>query len=168
MKNFIIKRGRHKASGLNFGFTFKNEVKYRCSLDKSCLYEFNDVDDYDINKLCGFSTTWHHHNQSARFGWRCVDNSQFEILSYSYIDGERKINETEVFGTVLPNEEFEISIKDSGTAYIYSFKKDNKKRPVNFIHKKKKKWFLFNYFLYPYFGGNKTAPHDMLIKIKRF
>ena len=168
MKQYHIKKHRHYASGLNIGLTFSNTVKYRCKFDKSCLYYIPDNDKYDINKLCGFSTTWFHHKQSARVGWRCVDGETIEILTYSYNSGVREQHETDILGIVMPDEEFEVSIFDNEDSYIYNFEIIGERfSKMRCIDKKEKDWFPFHYLLYPYFGGNKTAPHDMIINLKR-
>lgn len=168
MKKYKIKKGRHSTSGLHFGITFNKTVKYRCSFDRSCIYKFDDVDKFDINKLCGFSTTMFHHKQSGRIGWRCLDNESIEILTYTYNDGVREGNETDVLGVVKPNQEFEVSITDNEEFYMYTFKDlSGNSKSTKFFDRKQKDWFLFHYLLFPFFGGNKTAPHDMIINLKR-
>lgn len=168
MKTYKIKKDKHSASGFNFGITFKKEVKFRCKFDKSCLYYIEDNDKYDINKLCGFSTTWFHHKQSARVGWRCVDGENIEIVTYSYNSGKREQHEMDVLGIVLPEEEFEVSIRDNEDSYIYDFEIiGDPTSKITCIDKKEKDWFFFHYLLFPYFGGNKTALHDMIIYLKR-
>lgn len=168
MKKFSFKRGKHYPKGFHFGLTFKKSVAYICKFDKSCLYNMDDNDKYDINKLCGFSTTWFHHKQSGRIGWRCLDGKKIEILTYSYNDGTREQTETDILGTVLPDQEFYVTIEDNEDTFIYTYQ--NMATPnsyVKAVDKKQKDWFLFHYLLYPYFGGNKTAPHDMSLYVKR-
>lgn len=168
MKTYIIKKGKHYPKGFHFNFTFKNSVKFKCKFDESCLYYFDDGDKHDINKLCGFSTTWFHHRQSGRIGWRCVNGKEIEIVTYSYNDGTREQHETDILGIVKPNEEFEVSIRDNEDSYIYTFENLNVAGSfIRAIDKKQKDWFFFHYLLYPYFGGNKTAPHDMKIYLQK-
>lgn len=165
---YRIKKGKHSSSGLHFGITFKKTVIYRCSFDESCLYLFEDQDKYDVNKLCGFSTTWFHHIQSGRIGWRCIDGNLIEILTYSYNNKKRNLSDMDVLGEVLPNQEFEVTITDTEDFYKYTFEiLGHKSTRTIFLDKKEKDWFLFNYLLFPYFGGNKTAPHNMYINLKR-
>jgi transposase-like protein len=169
MKTYIIKKGKHSASGLNFGLTFRDKIKFRACFTESCLYDLHSNDNYDINKLFGFSTTSFHHIQSARVGWRCIDKKHIELLTYSYNDSKRAIDEADVLGKVLPNQWFTCEIIDKEDFYEYRFfLENNKDMTVNIAHDKKQKdWFLFHYLLFPYFGGNKTAPHDMKILLKR-
>lgn len=165
MKKYTIKKGQHSTTGLNFGLTFNTQVKFKCKFDKSCLYEFNDIDSYDINKLCGFSTTWFHHKQSGRIGWRCINNEKFELVTYSYSNGFRDLKESNTLAIVYPDQEFTVTVSDHETFYQYVFEMDNQRRIMN--NRKKKDWFLFHYLLYPYFGGNKKAPHDMFIYLEK-
>jgi hypothetical protein len=167
VKKFLIPKGKHYPKGFHFGFTFKRKIEFEAMFDKSCLYHFGDVDDYDINKLFGMSTTWFHHRQSARIGWRCVNGREIEILTYSYNKGERKIEEHDILGTVLPGEKFTCIIEDQETDYVFRFKKEDDISWTNAHDAKHPDWFIFHYFLWPYFGGNKTAPHDMIIYLNR-
>ena len=164
MKTFKIKEGSHR-SGFHLGFTFKNSIKFECVFDESCLYSFpfghKSYD--DINKLFGMSTTWFHHKQSARIGWRCMDGNLIEILTYSYNDGVRKNEEHDLLGLVRPGEKFVCSITDKEDKYDFTFQKGSKS---NYAYDAKQKdWFVFHYFLWPYFGGDTPAPHDMSLQL---
>ena len=170
MKQYIIKKGKHKASGFHFGLTFKKSIKFQAKFHESCLYNLGNNDNYDINKLYGFSTTIFHHKQSARIGWRCIDGENIEILTYSYNDSNRDLTDSEILGDVKPNELFQCEITDNEDHYLYKFykiKNDKFEIVSSAIDKKQKDWFLFHYILYFYFGGNNTAPHDMKAWIKK-
>ncbi len=57
--------------------------------EQSAIYQFNDEDQHDVNKLFGFSVGWHHKN-SYRFGWRpSADLTKIEIVAYEYRNGVR-------------------------------------------------------------------------------
>ena len=75
----------------------------------------------------------------------------------------RLIKESDILGSVEPDELFYCSIEDTEEEYIYTFRKGFDPEPVIKTDPKKKDWFIFHYVLFPYFGGNKTAPHDMKI-----
>ncbi len=165
---FNIKKGKHYPKGIHLGITFKKYIKFICSFDKSCLYDLGDNDNYDVNKLYGFSTTWFHQIQSGRVGWRCIDGENIQIVTYSYNDGVRSLDDIDVLGEVKPNENFICSITDDEDSYTYTFEKvDDPNSYVIAKDKKQKDWFIFHYLLYPYFGGNRTAPHDMEIYLRR-
>lgn len=166
MKKFLIEKGKHSAKGWNVGLTLSRKLSFRAKLDDSCLYHFGDVDDYDINKLFGFSTTWFHHKQSARVGWRCSGN-KFDIVTYSYNNGVRSIKDSDLLGTVEPGEVFYCTIEDTESEYIYTFQKGFDEHILTRSDPKKKDWFFFHYLLFPYFGGNRVAPYDMSIYIDK-
>ncbi len=162
MAKYKIKSHNHY-SGFHIGLTFGKKVSYVCKFTESCLYDLYSNDNYDINKLCGFSTTYNHHYQSGRIGWRCLDGKTIQILTYTYNNHVR--SQEVVLGTVLPNEEFECSVEDVESAYIYRFSKSGNTNVVR--NPKQPDKVLFKYLLYPYFGGNMSAPHDMEIYVKR-
>jgi hypothetical protein len=166
MKKFLIKKGSHSSSGFHFGFTFKDRISFEAKFDESCLYTIDDNDKYDVNKLFGFSTTIFHHKQSARLGWRCLDGSNIQLLTYSYNDSKRDLKDLDVICEVKPDQLFFAEIIDLEDKYEYRVFLDTDDFIIKH-DKKKKDWMPFHYFLFPYFGGNKTAPHDMKIFIER-
>ncbi len=158
MKEYNIKKSKH-SSGLHFCPFFKNKLSFTAEFTDSCLYDLGNIDQLDINKLMGFSCGFHHKN-SARIGWR-AKGDLIEIVSYCYVNGVRILEET--LGTVKPNEKFSCIIKDVGDIWMIQFK-----NAIGFskVYVKKNSISSCGYMLYPYFGGNNVAPHDMQIKIK--
>ena len=168
MKQYIINKGKHSAKGWNVGITLSKKVEFRVKFDASCLYgDLGDNDNYDINKLCGFSTTWFHHKQSGRVGWRCLDGKTIQLLTYSYNKSKTEIKEHDILGTVEPDEIFFCSVEDTEKEYVYTFRKGFEMEEVVKTDAKQKDWFLFHYILFPYFGGNKKAPHKMNVFLDR-
>jgi hypothetical protein len=168
MKEYLIKKGKHYPSGFHLGLTFTKYIDFECMFSEDCLYDMEGVDKFDINKLYGFTTTFYHHRQSARVGWRCIDGENIQIVTYSYNDGFREPHECDILGVVKPNEKFRCGIVDLETSYLYTFKMNDGTGETTFFHDAKKPdWFFFHYLLFPYFGGNKTAPHDMVIYINK-
>lgn len=160
---YSINKGRHKVQGFHCGLTFRREIHAKVSFDSSCLYDLKDSDNYDVNKLFGFSTSYFHHRQSARIGWRCIDGLNIQLLTYTYDKGKRQ--EPQLIKTVKPNRIFTASIFDNRVNFGFEVKIGEE-----IFHKRVMKtdsWFPFRYYLYPYFGGNKTAPHDMIISVDR-
>jgi len=166
MKEYLIKNGHHKPVGIHLGLTFTNKITFKASFDPSCLYHFGDVDDYDTNKLCGFSSTWNHMIQSARVGWRSLDGKTIQILTYTHSQHQISLNEIYILGVVNPNEVFYCTIENVRYMFRYSFQKENYSNIVTLSNIKTPDWFPFHYYLFPFFGGNKTAPHDMKIYLK--
>jgi hypothetical protein len=169
-KIYTIKKGKH-SSGFHFGLSFSNTLRFSAMLLDSCLYDIKDNDDYDINKLFGFSTSYFHHKNSARIGWRCNDKKQIELFAYAYVKGKRH---SVYLGTVDVNTDFECTIIDTEKEYLFNVKvaevleNDIQKKEYNAVINKNKDWFIFHYHLFPYFGGDKTAPHTMKVLIDVF
>jgi len=131
--------------------------------NSNCLYRLlrvkNDKEDNngDINKLFGVSH-WHVHKNSARFGWNCnKEQTKIKIYAYYYLDGLRFdsfLKEVDV------NEFHKYEIKFINGYAIY-FIDD----VYIFRHKFERK--IFGYENYPYFGGDRKAPHKMEIYRRR-
>lgn len=162
MKTKIIKRGDHYCSPFpvpKIILLGNMENELYISFDDSCKYVFNDSDQYDINKLFGYSYGNHHYN-SDRMGWRYLpDEDVFELLTYSYVNGVRISSFS--LGKVKSNEKFRVKISTTIK---------NNKRFVAFelndisikqIYDVSKVWIKYTLGLY--FGGNKTAPHTMKV-----
>ena len=167
MKAYTIKKDKHSSGWFNVGLTMKDTITFDCFFEPSCLYTLDTVDKYDINKLYGFSTSWNHHIQSARVGWRCLDGQTIELLTYSYNKGVRTIGSEEILGVVRPNQKFRCSIKDIETEYVYTFHCADTGEYKEIRNPKQSDKVWFKYTLDFYFGGNLTAMHDMTAWIER-
>ena len=84
-----IKKGRHYPYLIPIAFPFwvkKNDVnsrKARFMFTDSCMFDLKDEDQWDVNKLFGFSIGHHHNNSSFRFGWRpLLNKNTIEIVAY--------------------------------------------------------------------------------------
>lgn len=156
-QTFIIKKGQHNSNHLVEPVT-KNKMRFLVKFDQTAKYANVDpVNQHDINKLYGFSDcSTQHHLNSARFGWRWLDN-QLQIFAYTYKGGVR----TEKFITTLElNKEYIYELEARGNKYF--FQVNNKavtmERGCNGMSAK--------YKLFPYFGGDEAAPHNIKIVIK--
>ena len=144
----------------NKSFTIYKEFLF----ESSAIYKFDDEDQFDVNKLFGFSIGCHHKN-SYRFGWRpSSDLTKIEIVGYEYRNGIRV--PTIPICEILPyrwysfsmhyDSEFETldyvvcDLSGDGCAAIES-------------DMKLKHNIQLGYTLGLYFGGNKKAPHDITI-----
>jgi hypothetical protein len=155
---FSIKKGKHSSNRwfhkiLNWkGRTFQAKVIF----DDTCNYDIGMPDQLDVNKLIGFSLSSNHHDNSVRFGWRSQDGVII-IYAYSYIDGSRIIKE---MGAVELGEEILVSLEKGSSGYIFTLKQKDLSRKFELSTSLNP-----TYMLWPYFGGNQTAPHDMKIRI---
>ncbi len=182
MANFKVKKGKKFFWGPRLNFFTKNhrEFHVRAFFMDDCKYQLNE--NYDqINKLTGQSynlmpfydrdtKSWKpgHHKNSVRFGWRCLDGERIEILAYVYIDKVRKDRVLLSIGTgewvhlsFIETEEYYTfnALSEEGEGRIVKFKKNNTKK--GFLG-------LFINRLYPYFGGQMAAPHDMRLELLYF
>lgn len=135
----------------------------RCfKFTESCLFDLHDEDQWDVNKLFGFSIGWHH-KTSFRFGWRPIlETEQIEIVAYEYHGGMRQktrpIHRVEINSTY----QFLLSYHPAEQKTEYSIL--NTKKLINlfeFPYLKKKSGL--GYTLGLYFGGNEKAPQDVTI-----
>jgi hypothetical protein len=132
------------------------------NFSNSAIYQFSDADQLDVNKLYGFSIGFHHVN-SFRFGWRPnKDLTKIEIVGYEYHNKIRiptiSICEVELNKwykyeiTYIPStNEIQYVVMDSENIIT-------KRSSIELKHK-----LSWGYKLYLYFGGNKKAPHDIII-----
>lgn len=137
----------------------KKRMSYKVTFNETCIYEDKTDDRFDINKLFGFSNGMHHTN-SYRFGWNCLDN-KIHVYSYCYIDGKRISNE---IGVVNINEQHIFTIYVNHDECVFTVIDDNDKIQQDIIKITNRK--IFGYRLWPYFGGNKTAPKKIKIDLE--
>lgn len=159
--SYIIKKGRHYAWPPHISFLKIRDINlaYHVTFTGSCLYNLKDVND-DINKLMGFSDgIWPkgfkpaHQINSYRIGWRPT-LTNIQLFAYYYIDGQRTFKYLQ---SVELNAKTYCSISIVDDKVIYQI--GNEK----FIVEHRKPLHKCGYELNIYFGGDKPAPHDMII-----
>ncbi|MEP1114877.1 hypothetical protein [Ekhidna sp.] len=157
-ETFFIPSGKHD-NGMKIQSLQTKTLKFSAIFNETAIYETQTLENQeDINKLMGFSDcNSHHHKNSARFGWRWLNN-QLEIHAYAYANGERI---TEYIGSVKLNEPYDYQIQLTNDAYVFYLEGLD---PVRITRKSPCTRGLY-YMLFPYFGGNEVAPHDMTIQI---
>jgi hypothetical protein len=98
-KEFIISQGQHYAANNVLKEIELIELKFIVRFDSSAIYtSFNPENQYDINKLYGFSDNGEqHHLYSARIGWRWSEGA-LHLFGYTYNNG---IREEKELGTLL-------------------------------------------------------------------
>lgn len=128
--------------------------------DSSAIYTTTDPNNqYDINKLYGFSEGFNHQFKSARIGWRWSDDS-LRLFGYVYNNGTRLSQE---ISTIAIGDTIQCSIQIQNSSYFFQAgqKQINLSRTATGS-------IASGYQLYPYFGGDETAPQLITIKIKEF
>ena len=156
---YTINKGQQYCDHNIFQTVNYSELKFIVKFDSSAIYTTEDAgNQFDINKLYGFSdNNADHHQFSARFGWRW-SNGALRLFGYTYNNSVRSFKE---LGTVMIGVENSCSIKVGDGMYIFTLndKSDTLQRKSTTQH-------AVGYKLYPYFGGDEIAPHDIYIWIK--
>ncbi|OQP57586.1 hypothetical protein [Niastella populi] len=156
---YLIPAKQHYATNNVYQTIDKKELHFTAIFDSSCIYTNNNAENaYDINKLYGFSDCGSlHHENSARVGW-LWNGKMIELYAYCYTNGIRK---SALLGTTLIGTPAELSISIQPNQYLFTCNgsKTTLQRHCNSSN-------ILGYKLYPYFGGNETAPHDIHVFIK--
>ena len=160
---FTIEKGKHYSD--RFFHKLFNLVNFTSFntwtiiFDESCQYELLGPDQYDVNKLIGFSIGANHHKESARFGWRSVAN-EIEISAYAYVNSKRII---EPIAKVPLNTNIDLFLDVEQHAKPFAVAFSTGPHVETKIPKITP--FAIGYSLWPYFGGNCPAPHKMKMEI---
>ncbi len=158
-KTYTIDSAAHFCNDNNFVLTSISELKFKVKFDSSAIYTTADINNQDdINKLYGFAdNNTQHHQYSARFGWRWSNNA---LWLFAYIYNEGIVAHKEL-GSIAIGKEHHCEIKITPNHYIFSVNNYLDSLPRKSITQKAE-----GYKLYPYFGGDETAPHKITILIK--
>lgn len=134
---------------------FKKTRKFEFFFPGTSRYIFNTSDVFAINKLIGFSDgTLNHHKNSFRIGWNYeVAHDNIAVYAYTYVDGERV---SKRLGRVPIDFENTLEVSCLKGEYLVNFN--------NTLHRMKRSEKIrcnYKHMLWPYFGGQRTAPHTM-------
>lgn len=153
---FVIREGEHGATGLRVSVVVGNtRLRFKAKFYPNCIYK-PQREPEQISKLYGISYGKHHHC-SARIGWRS-DGNRIEVLSYVYTAHEQRVSRHIAFIDVQEWHEYtilrqgqmvELSM-DDGPAHTYELISPT----------------AIGYRLFPYFGGEIPAPHEMWIEVE--
>ncbi|MFI5128872.1 MAG: hypothetical protein ACHQFX_02725 [Chitinophagales bacterium] len=156
---YTIKAGQQFCDQTVYKQTDYNELKFIVKFDSSAIYQTaSSNNQLDVNKLYGFSdNNDDHHHFSARFGWRWSEGS-LHLFGYTY---NNSVMSYEELGTIRIGIEYTCSIKINESNYIFSLDENSKTMPRSSTTPT-----AVGYRLYPYFGGDEAAPHEINIWIK--
>ena len=163
---YTIDRGNHYSDGpidKLFGNNNRAESwEWEVIFESSCIYSesdlFNPSNYLDVNKLIGFSDCDRHHSQySCRVGWRASGDS-IELLIYKRDDNNIEFKSLK---KIYPDQLVNVTLDFKDTIYTSCIDGicDTLVRPCP-------NWSGRKYSLFPFFGGQETAPHKMKILIK--
>ena len=153
-QTFTIKKGGHASSHGFHLYLFKGELQFSAILGPDCLYADSQIPG-QVNKIFGLSFGIHS-TRSVRVGWR-GHRGEIEFNTYVHLpDGTVKVDPLgpveagKVAFFRIWKTDSTVSVEMQGGArWDYTFDK----LP------------FWGYRLYPYFGGNLPAPHEMNIGI---
>lgn len=156
---YTIRKGQQYSDKSIFVPVKCSQLSFKVKFDSSAIYKTAaDSNQSDINKLYGFSdNNAAHHEFSARFGWRWSNNA-LRLFAYDYNNSVMSFKELE---TVQIGVENTCSIKVSGSDYIFTLNGVETKMP-----RSSTTTLAEGYKLFPYFGGNELAPHNISIWIE--
>ncbi len=155
---FTIPKGSHYADRSSLKKVQTAHLRFAVTFDSTAIYSTIDPSNQgDINKLYGLSDCGNdHHTNSARFGWRWYKN-RLELHAYAYTN---KVRKSAYVGAVTLGKATVCEISLEGEQYVFTM--DGKTvalpRACNGAGE--------GYQLYPYFGGDETAPHNISIDIQ--
>ncbi|MEJ7767105.1 MAG: hypothetical protein WKF89_04800 [Chitinophagaceae bacterium] len=158
LKNYTIKLGNHYSDQSEVQLMNTPAIYAHVTFDSSAIYTTIDpVNQADINKLIGFSDCGTHHQlNSARLGWSW-NKKGLLLYAYAYVNSVRI---SKILGAVPLNQPLSCSVVASNNYYYF--------RAAHFIDSIPRHCKDFtgqNYKLFPYFGGDETAPHEIKITI---
>jgi len=157
---YTIPKGEH-SSGSYLNHPDNSRIMFDFILDESAIYQTEIPENqHDVNKIYGMSDFGKiHQKYSIRLGWRYI-NGQIELCWLRHEEGRHS---SATIRTIEPDESYSAVINITTFYYQIVINNDTtlvRRRPEG-------NWGLVRrYYLYPYFGGNEFAPHDITIKIK--
>lgn len=169
MLHFTIKNNRHYSNNwiwksLSSFWARKKRFSYNVVFHRNCKYILNSEDQEDINKLYGVCFGLNPHNNSMRFGWNySIELDKINLYSYCYINGKR---EYKFLCSVDVDKEYTLCIHtlSKEKALFTVICSETSKIAQRFIVINKTKNWGVN--LWPYFGGNNAAPHNITISLE--
>lgn len=156
---YTIQKGKQFCDQSYYKAVDVSEMKFVARFDSTAVYKTMSLSNQDdINKLYGFAdNNSDHHSYSARFGWRWSGNA-LRLFAYIYNEGTVTSKELAI---VKIGAEINCSIQVTNSSYLFTVNGDTQRLPRMASTPKGA-----GYQLYPYFGGDEPAPHDINIWIK--
>jgi hypothetical protein len=156
---YVIRKGMHYSDQSDPEILKTANISAHVTFNNSAVYTSIDpVNQADVNKLIGFSDCGTDHQQnSARLGWSW-NGKDLMIYAYAYVNQLRVIK---TMGAVKLNEPFACSVKAVNKYYYFRVNEVTDSIPRYCTSDS-----AFRYKLFPYFGGDETAPHEISIHIE--
>jgi len=156
--NFTIRQGQHYCDQNGLKSVRTSEMRFIVKFDKSAIYQtVVPENQYDINKLWGFTEGINNQYNSARIGWSW-NNNALRLYGYVHANGIRHFQE---ITSVTIGSDIPCSIKPAGSTYLFTVNGVSVSLPRGPSTAQAN-----GYQQYPYFGGDETAPHLITIMVK--
>ena len=156
--NFTIRQGQHYCDQNGLKSVRTSEMKFMVKFDSSAIYlTVSSENQYDINKLWGFTEGINNQYNSARIGWSWNKNA-LRLYGYVHANGVRHYQE---ITSVTIGSDITCSIKLADNTYLFTVNGISISLPRGPSSTQ-----ASGYQQYPYFGGDETAPHLITIMIK--
>jgi len=162
---FRIPSSKHYARPWRLGFWWnRRSFTWWVKFNESCRYDLQSDDQLDTNKLCGVGYLFGgHHIDSTRFGWRYNKEADVvELMVYCYVNKERIIKP---LATCDINKGYELKLHTSDGIYSFSVSEVGRNTYAGYATVRYKHRKNLQYGLWPYFGGNQKAPHEITIQL---
>jgi hypothetical protein len=164
---YTIQQGAHECDQSTLKSVSGTVMNFVAKFDESASYpavitDYNHA--YDVNKLYGFSEGLNNQYNSARIGWRWLNN-ELQLFAYVYVKGTLQRDpfsyDPPFIKSVAIGTDIQCSIAISGDRYIFTVDGVQVQTQRGTTSTK-----YSGYQQYPYFGGTLTAPHLITIGIK--
>jgi len=165
---FTVAKGAHYSTGHLESFFEKQSMTFHGMFDDSAKYDPQDPSIRGINKFYGYTDCNSLvHNNSARFGWEWYQN---QLLIYAYTYANSSTHDGQLMGAVPLNTDVLYKISNNGDHYDFEYTyQDSEQKTVDVKMSAPRgcsdNGGDFRFRLWPYFGGNATAPHDVTIYV---
>ena len=157
---YVITSGAHYTDNNNSVKVNITEWRFQVYFDSTVIYDLASEDQYDINKLSGFADNNELHTQySARFGWRWSDG---RLRLFGFVHNAGVFTSKEI-SSIDIGKPYTCKIKVTGNQYLFTV--EELKSSVT-LKREATTPTADGYRLYPYFGGNAVAPHEINIWLK--
>jgi len=154
-------QGAHKSAPYQLRWKKHERLEYLWQFDDSARYLHGDDDQYDWNKLTGLSWTLiGSHTNTAMVGWRYIEGDSVQLNAYFHIGGERWFSPP--LATVAIHDPFitVIDVAGDGWVTVHAAGAEVEKHLGICCNSDRSRE------VWPWFGGNKPAPHRVCINRK--
>ncbi|MBE7171450.1 MAG: hypothetical protein INR73_12715 [Williamsia sp.] len=155
---YLIRQGNHYCEQNAAELMIDPVIHATVTFDSSAIYTSQDaVNQGDVNKLIGFSDcNSNHQENSARLGWSWT-GKRVALYAYAY---SNKVRIIKSLGTVDINQSFPCSVRAGSNFYYFTV--NNR---TDSVERACSGYTGYRYKLFPYFGGDEAAPHDVRIVV---